>query len=86
MFEVWQLVAIDEMGYNDFDGEEDDEECCISEDDLKKVARSIWKDPREAIDKEAFFDHCYKCGVNPNKFTQDDLDCLRDLLDELAEM
>ena len=68
-FEPWQLGLIDEAGYNG-----------IRRDHLERVAREIEKLPGDILDTTAFRNACYRAGVNPNNFTQSDLDDLQDYL------
>lgn len=71
MFEPWQLGMIDEAGYNG-----------IREEHLKKVAASLLSTGLSEIDKDTFERHCRKCGINPNNFSQADLDALESKLNE----
>ncbi len=65
MFEPWQLAMIDESGYNG-----------IRDEHIKKVATSLKATGLTSIDRQTFNNHCYRCMVNPNNFTQADLDKL----------
>jgi len=65
MFEPWQLVMIDETGYNG-----------IRDEHIEKVASSLLSTGLMDIDRATFEQHCLKCGVNPNNFSQSDLDAL----------
>lgn len=69
MFEPWQLAIIDEAGYNG-----------IRDDHIDKVAGSLKLTGLTSIDRSAFESHCYRCGINPNNFTQEDLDSLQEKL------
>lgn len=69
MFEPWQLAAIDEAGYNG-----------IREEHIDRVAEAILRTGLTEIDRGTFDRCCYQCGVNPNNFNQDDLDCLLERL------
>ena len=69
MFEPWQLAIIDEAGYNG-----------IRDDHINKVAESLRSTGLTSIDRSTFESHCYKCGINPDNFSQADLDCLQDRL------
>ncbi len=71
MFEPWQLGMIDEAGYNG-----------LREEHLKKVAQSLLATGPDEIDAATFRRHCRQCGVDPDCFTQEDLDRLQDMLDE----
>ena len=69
-FEPWQLALIDEAGYNG-----------IRDEHLERVAREIEKLPQDVIDTGAFRGACYRAGVDPDNFSQSDLDDLQDYLD-----
>ena len=70
-FEPWQLGLIDEAGYNG-----------IRRDHFERVARVIERLPQDVIDTDAFHKACYHAGVNPNIFSQRDLDELQDRLNQ----
>ena len=69
MFEPWQLAMIDRAGYNG-----------IREEHIEAVAHSLRSTGLTEIDRATFESHCRRCGVNPNNFTQADLDRLVDFL------
>lgn len=69
MFEPWQLAAIDEAGYNG-----------IREDHIDKVAKSLLSTGLTEIDRYTFESHCRKCGINPDNFSQSDLNALQNRL------
>ena len=69
MFEPWQLAMIDEAGYNG-----------IRDDHIDKVAGSLKLTGLTSIDRSTFESHCYKWGINPNNFTQADLNRLQNKL------
>ena len=71
MFEPWQLAMIDEAGYNG-----------IRDEHIEKVAESLLATGLTEIDRSTFERHCYKCGINPDNFTQEDLDRLEIRLNE----
>ena len=71
MFEPWQLAAIDDAGYNG-----------IREEHIKKVANSLLTTGLTEIDRATFDYHCRKCGIDPDNFTQEDLDALEAILNE----
>lgn len=70
-YKPWQLAAIDEAGYNG-----------IRNEHIDKVARSLLSTGFTEIDRATFDYHCHKCGIDPNNFTQSDLDKLQDRLNE----
>lgn len=71
MFEPWQLGMIDEAGYNG-----------IRDEHIEKVADSLLSTGLTEIDRGTFESHCYKCGINPDNFTQSDLDRLEEKLND----
>ena len=71
MFEPLQLGMIDEAGYNG-----------IREEHLEKVATSLLSTGLSEIDRNTFELHCWKCGINPNNFSQADLAALEAKLNE----
>ncbi len=68
-FEAWQLGLIDSAGYNG-----------IREEHIEAVAQEIEKTALTEIDTETFRAACYSAGVDPDNFTQSDLDRLEDYL------
>lgn len=71
MFEPWQLAMIDDAGYNG-----------IRDEHIEKVAHSLLSTGLTEIDCDTFNYHCHKCGIDPNNFTQSDLDTLESRLNE----
>ena len=71
MFEPWQLAMIDEAGYNG-----------IREEHIERVAESLPATGVTEIDRSMFESHCHKCGINPDNFSQEDLDRLEQRLNE----
>lgn len=69
MFEPWQLAKIDDAGYNG-----------IRNKHIDRVAESLLATGLTEIDRSTFDYHCHKFGVDPNNFTQSDLDCLKERL------
>lgn len=69
MFEPWHLAMIDEAGYNG-----------IRDEHIEKVARALLATGLTDIDRDTFECYCRKCGVNPNNFTQSDLNRLQERL------
>ena len=71
MFEPWQLGLIDEAGYNG-----------IREEHIERVADSLLATGLTDIDRRTFEHHCRMCGIDPNNFTQEDLNRLEEKLNE----
>ena len=71
MFEPWQLAAIDDAGYNG-----------IRDEHIDRVAESLLSTGLTEIDRTIFEYHCRKCGIEPNHFTQSDLNRMQAKLDE----
>lgn len=69
MFEPQQLAAMDDAGYNG-----------IREEHIEHVANSLLATGLTEIDRSTFDYHCHKCGVDPNNFTQANLDRLQEKL------
>lgn len=70
-FEPWQLALIDEAGYNG-----------IHREHLERVAREIEKLPQDVIGTDEFRSACRRACVDPDNFTQSDLDALQDRLNQ----
>ena len=70
MIEPWKLAAMDEAGYNG-----------ITEKHLQKVAAAINKVAADTIDNATFERCCRQCGIDPENFTQANLDRLQEILD-----
>ena len=71
MFEPWQLAAMDDAGYNG-----------IRDEHIDRVASSLLATGLTEIDRSTFDYHCHKCEIDPNNFTQADLDRLQEKLNE----
>lgn len=71
VFEPWQLAAMDDAGYNG-----------IRDEHIKRVAASLRSTGLTEIDRSTFNAHCYKCGLDPDNFTQADLDRLCEVLND----
>lgn len=72
-FKAWQLAALEEYGYMD-----------TSTGLINRVARYLADSPGETIDTARFRSACLACGVDPDSFTQSDLDQLQQKLNELT--
>lgn len=71
MLESWQLTAIDDAGYNG-----------IRDEHIGRVAESLLSTGLTEIDRSMFEYHCHKCGIDPNNFTQADIERLQDKINE----
>lgn len=71
MFEPWQLAAIDDAGYNG-----------IRDEHIERVVNSLLATGLTEIDRSTFDYHSHKCGIDPDNFTQADLDRLQERLNE----
>lgn len=69
MFELWQLGMIDEAGYNG-----------IRDEHIQKLANSLLAAGITEVDRATFEFHCSECGINPDNFTQTDLERLKEKL------
>ena len=69
MFEFWQLAMLDDAGYNG-----------IRDEHIGRVAESLLATGLTEIDRSTFDYHCHKCGIDPNNFTQADLEHLQERL------
>ena len=73
MFEAWQLAMMEDYGLLD-----------TSTGLISRVARALAESPNRTIETEEFRRTCYRCGVDPDSFTQSDLDQLQRKLNELS--
>lgn len=71
MFKPWQLAAIDDAGYNG-----------VRSEHIERVAKSLQSEKVTYIDRDTFDNHCRKCGIDPDNFTQEDLDRLQIILND----
>lgn len=72
-FKGWQLAALEEYGYTD-----------TNDGLINRVARHLADSPNDTIDTAEFRSVCIECGVDPDSFTQSDLDKLQRKLNELT--
>ncbi len=72
MFEPWMLAAMEEEGYMD-----------TSEGCINRVAKYLANSPNDTIDTNEFREACYACNVDPDSFTQSDLDKLQNKLNKI---
>ena len=72
-FKSWHLAAMEDYGYMDTDTGL-----------INRVARILADSPNDEIDTEEFRNACYAAGVDPDSFTQSDLDQLQRKLNEIT--
>lgn len=73
MFEAWQFAALEEYRLTDTDTGL-----------VNRVARRLAKSPHDTIDTEEFRSACYASGVDPDSFSQRDLEQLQRKLNEIT--
>ena len=73
MFKDWQLAAMEDYGLMDTDTGL-----------INRVARHLADSPNDSIETEEFRSACRACGVDPDSFTQRDLEQLQKKLNELS--
>ena len=73
MFEAWQLAMMEDYGLTD-----------TSTGLINRVARRLAESPQDTIDTAAFRSACLASGVDPDSFTQSDLQQLQRKLDEIT--
>ncbi|MBQ3275921.1 MAG: hypothetical protein IJH47_02530 [Oscillospiraceae bacterium] len=73
MFKDWQLAAMEEYGQTDTDTGL-----------INRVARRLADSPGDVIDTGEFRAACLSVGVDPDSFTQSDLDRLQRKLDRIT--
>lgn len=71
-YKPWQLAAMEEAGYMN-----------TSNGLVNRVAQYLSKSPNDVIEREEFRSACISCGVDPDSFTQGDLDQLQKILNRL---
>lgn len=71
-FAPWELAAIDQAGYNG-----------IRDEHIDAVAEKLLSTGKTEIDRQTFDNVCYSLGINPDNFTQDNLNKLQEKLNEL---
>ena len=71
MFEPWKLMAMEEEGYMD-----------TPESLINRVAKHLANSPNDVIDTDEFRTACIACNVDPDSFSQSDLDKLQDKLNK----
>jgi len=70
-FEAWQLGLIDEAGYNG-----------VCSEHITRVAEELRATGLSSIDRSTFENACYSCCIDPDNFTQSDLEELERALNE----
>ena len=73
MWEAWQLAALEDMGIIE-----------TSTGLVNRVARRLAESPNDTIENDEFRRTCLSCGVDPDSFTQGDLEQLQRKLNELT--
>ena len=73
MFKDWQLAMMEDYGQMD-----------TNTGLINRVARRLADSPSDSIDTEEFRQTCVSCGVDPDSFSQGDLDQLQRKLNELG--
>ncbi len=71
-FQAWHLAAMEEYGLTN-----------TNEGLINRVARRLADSPNDVIDNAEFRDACIACNVDPDSFTAEDFDMLRDKLRQL---
>ena len=73
MWEAWQLEALEDLVLTD-----------TGAGLVNRVARKLAESPNDTIGTDEFRRTCLSCGVDPDSFTQSDLDQLQRKLNELG--
>ena len=73
MFKDWQLAMMEDYGLMD-----------TNTGLINRVARRLAQSPNSTIEAEEFRAACYQSGVDPDSFTQKDLEQLQRKLNELC--
>lgn len=68
-YEPWMLATMDDAGYNG-----------IRDEHIGTVAEELLRTGETDISREAFKAACSHCGIDPDNFTQADLNALEDAL------
>jgi len=74
-FEPWMLADINHAGYNG-----------ITDAHINAVAREIVEMGIVQVSKLDFEYACRRCGIDPDSFTQDDLERLEDRLNGFSQI
>ena len=73
MIKDWQLGMLEDYGYMD-----------TNTGLINRVARRLAESPNDTIETAEFRRACYDCGVDPDSFSQADLDQLQRKLNEIT--
>lgn len=73
MFKDWQLAMMEDYGLTD-----------TNTGLINRVARQLAQSPNDTIETAEYRSACISCGVDPDSFTQSDLNQLRKKLNELT--
>ena len=73
MFKDWQLAMMEDYGLMDTDTGL-----------INRVARQLAKSPNDVIDTAEFRSACLQSGVDPDSFTQKDLEQLQRKLNQMT--
>ena len=65
-YKAWHLGAIEEAGYMD-----------TNDGLINRVANYLAQSPNPTIETEEFREACIRCNVDPDSFTQNDLEKLQ---------
>lgn len=71
-FKPWMLAAMEEAGY-----------MTTNEGLINRVANYLSDSPNDVINTGEFREACFSCNVDPDSFTQNDLDKLQKKLNQL---
>ena len=71
MFEPWQLGLIDQAGYNGIRAEH-----------IRRVGDELNKLPYDNLDEQDFRSACRWVCINPDNFSQSDIEALQDYLNQ----
>ena len=71
--EAWHLAAMEEYGYMD-----------TNDGLINRVAHYLAKSPNDTINTDEFRRACIACNVDPDSFTQSDLDKLQRKLNQIT--
>ena len=73
MIKDWQLGMLEDYGFMD-----------TNTGLINRVARRLAESPNDTIETAEFRRACYDCGVDPDSFSQADLDQLQRKLNEIT--
>jgi len=73
MIKDWQLGMLEDYGFMD-----------TNTGLINRVARRLAESPNDTVETAEFRRACYDCGVDPDSFSQADLDQLQRKLNEIT--